>query len=448
MKVASTLTITVPDATGLPSLLSSEADLLSPSLGLPALSVESPTADSVKTESVSSFDAVLAMFGLPQNLPLQTLPNGFNTGTPAQSASEGLEIIRQFDPSLARRASFEMASNNTVTLPLDLGAESPPPIQPVPSVVETVETVSLAPATVDPTTAPVNEATAVSQVFDVPKLLPTSTTTLPEVREASQFIPVGPSLLAATGTDTSTPRPTTELPPPDAGLLHSPDQKNTEPKPPIGAELPRTSGSSGMASEFTLHPEIAAMLRRFAEPRHEASEEKPLRHRQATADGRPTAELTTSISHATEMAARGPNQLDSRSLAEQLATALQIHCDDLSAGKPIELHLRLDPPELGMVRVHLRLTDDAVSVRFIAGDEAVTRMLESQLPDLRQSLAERGLAFAQCDVTCDSRQQQSSNFGRENEQPSFARIPFQPRAWLKPAFVSRSVATLTDRIDV
>jgi hypothetical protein len=448
MKVASMLTITAPDATDLPSLLSSEGDLRLSPLDVATLSVEAPIADSVKTDSVSAFDALLAMFGLPQNLPLPPLPSGFNSGTPAQCACEGLEIIQQFDHSLARRASFEMVSNNTVILIPDLGAVSPPPIQSVPSVVETDEAVSLAPATVDPTTARVNEATAVSQIFDVPMLLPSSTTTLLEVGETRPSAPLESPSLAATSKGTSTPRPTTELPPADAGLLHSPDQPNTEPKPPIGAELPRTFGTSVMASEFTSPPEIAATLHHFSEPQHEATAEKPLRHRHATADGRPTAELTTPISHATEMAARGPNQLDSQSLAEQLSTALQIHGDDLSAGKPIELHLRLDPPELGMVRVHLRLADDAVSVRFIAGDAEVTRMLESQLPDLRQSLAERGLAFAQCDVTCDGRQQQSSSFGREAEQPPFAPNRFEPRTSPSSKFASRAINARADRVDI
>lgn len=139
-------------------------------------------------------------------------------------------------------------------------------------------------------------------------------------------------------------------------------------------------------------------------------------------------------------------RLDSTVVTQSVAVAMQTRRDELAANQPIELRLRLDPPELGIVRVHLRLMDEAISVRFITGDEAVTRMLESQLPDLRQSLAERGLAFAPCDVMYDSRQQQSSGFGFDSnlETPIVA----APRAWSQPSSSSREKISHNNRIDI
>ena len=65
MEISPSLTITVLDATGLPSLLSFEADSLLPSLDLPG----APAEDQSQSQLPQSFDAVLAMFVLPQILP-------------------------------------------------------------------------------------------------------------------------------------------------------------------------------------------------------------------------------------------------------------------------------------------------------------------------------------------------------------------------------------------
>lgn len=100
-------------------------------------------------------------------------------------------------------------------------------------------------------------------------------------------------------------------------------------------------------------------------------------------------------------------------LTEQIAASAAAHQDELQQGQPIEIHLRLDPPELGTVRVHLRMVGDTVTIRFDGTSESVTRTLESQLPDLRQSLAERGLVFDQGGAMnhhSAQQQQQSFNF--------------------------------------
>lgn len=98
-------------------------------------------------------------------------------------------------------------------------------------------------------------------------------------------------------------------------------------------------------------------------------------------------------------------------LTEQIAASAIAHQDELQQGQPIEIHLRLDPPELGAVRVHLRMVGDTVTIRFDGTSESVTRTLESQLPDLRQSLAERGLVFDQGGaMNHHSAQQQQRSF--------------------------------------
>ena len=157
------------------------------------------------------------------------------------------------------------------------------------------------------------------------------------------------------------------------------------------------------------------------------------------------------MSHRTEPSHPEHGSVEGPSFRGQVAAGQQTHEDQFSAGQPIEIRLRLDPPELGLVRVHLRLTDEAVSVRFIAGDEAATRILQSQLPDLRQSLAERGLASAHCDVSYESGQQQQSPFGRDADPAGSLPPLTSSRGWSQPSWKPRPIVPIplrTDRLDV
>jgi hypothetical protein len=189
---------------------------------------------------------------------------------------------------------------------------------------------------------------------------------------------------------------------------------------------------------------------RYGDSRSDASAEKDLRHRHAATDANGATDLAASANQPAELTDHGTKPISVPHLAEQVSAAMQTHGSELAAGQPVEVHLRLDPPELGMVRVHLRLADDVVSVRFIAGDEAATKMLQSQLPDLRQSLAERGLSFSQCNISCDSRQQQqqSPSFGRESQQSMFAMRPTSSRSWSPTSTAVRSSSSRSDRVNI
>ncbi len=440
MKVTATSTNAITDATGLPSLLNSEADLLLSFPNVPTLPEAAPVADSPPADSVSSFDAVLAMFVLSQNLPLPSLPSELSIGTPTSGSSK---ITGCLDSS----QRLQGASNIEVTSRPGLGLELLPQIQSVASVVEPVEPTLFAPTTSGPTTPTTDDPKAVEPVFDSPQILPTSIATLPDVDEVSPTISVGSPSLAAASAETSASPLRSETPPTDLGLQHSSDEPEAESKSLASEKSTTIFGRPVVVSEFTSHAETTTMARRLSEPRLAALDEKPVRHRH-TFEGRPTAEYTAPIGLAVEPAVRGPIQLNAHSLTEQLSAAVQTHGNDLSAGKPIELRLQLDPPELGLVRVHLRMTDEAVSVRFIAGDEAVTRILESQLPDLRQSLAERGLVFAHCDVSCDSGQRQQSAFAPESDEMSLAQIQFKGSLRQQSLLATRSVATRAGRVDV
>lgn len=69
----------------------------------------------------------------------------------------------------------------------------------------------------------------------------------------------------------------------------------------------------------------------------------------------------------------------------------------ISQGKSqVEIHLK--PEHLGKVHLHLTLEDGVLTAKFLVENQAVGRMLESNLQDLRQSLQEQGLKFGQVQV--------------------------------------------------
>jgi len=75
--------------------------------------------------------------------------------------------------------------------------------------------------------------------------------------------------------------------------------------------------------------------------------------------------------------------------------------------------LRLDPPELGRLSVHLSVTNDIVSIRMVAADPSAQQVLERQLGNLQQSLANHGVSLEQCQVDCSA----SGNPSFEQGQP-------------------------------
>lgn len=60
--------------------------------------------------------------------------------------------------------------------------------------------------------------------------------------------------------------------------------------------------------------------------------------------------------------------------------------------------LRLDPPELGSIDVHVALANDHVSIRLVATEEGARHVLEQQLQTLHQALQDQGLTVQQCEV--------------------------------------------------
>lgn len=67
-----------------------------------------------------------------------------------------------------------------------------------------------------------------------------------------------------------------------------------------------------------------------------------------------------------------------------------------------DFQIRLHPAELGEIRVHLRSTAEGITAHLTVAEDGVRRMIESQLPDLRQKLADSGVTVNGFNVSTDS----------------------------------------------
>lgn len=67
--------------------------------------------------------------------------------------------------------------------------------------------------------------------------------------------------------------------------------------------------------------------------------------------------------------------------------------------KLTEAELRLHPPELGPVRVHLRIEQGEIGVQFSAASAATREALEAALPRLRELFQQQGLSLIQAQVS-------------------------------------------------
>ena len=68
--------------------------------------------------------------------------------------------------------------------------------------------------------------------------------------------------------------------------------------------------------------------------------------------------------------------------------------------------LRLDPPDLGPLRVSLNLADGVASASFVSAHASVRQAIETALPQLQQALAQAGISLGQTSVGEQAAQQQ------------------------------------------
>lgn len=71
------------------------------------------------------------------------------------------------------------------------------------------------------------------------------------------------------------------------------------------------------------------------------------------------------------------------------------------------IEMRLDPPDLGPIRISISLNESTLQAAFVSAHAAVRQSVENALPQLQQLLAQSGITLGQADVSDHSAQQQS-----------------------------------------
>jgi flagellar hook-length control protein FliK len=92
-----------------------------------------------------------------------------------------------------------------------------------------------------------------------------------------------------------------------------------------------------------------------------------------------------------------------------------------SSGSENEVHIKLDPPSLGTVRMNIITSGDSVRTVIVAENQAVKQVIENNFNQLRDAMDEQGLKVDSLTVTVggESNQQNSSgNFSGKEDDPS------------------------------
>jgi flagellar hook-length control protein FliK len=95
-------------------------------------------------------------------------------------------------------------------------------------------------------------------------------------------------------------------------------------------------------------------------------------------------------------------QSEKPTVSDQIAASITERAETTLRDGRTDFHLRLDPPELGTVRIHLTATAEGISGRFIVHGEVTRQLIEGQLHTLRQALSDSGISLGGFDVSRDA----------------------------------------------
>lgn len=82
------------------------------------------------------------------------------------------------------------------------------------------------------------------------------------------------------------------------------------------------------------------------------------------------------------------------------------------------LTLRLTPPQMGVVRIHMQMTDNVIRAQLNTQNEAARGLLQSQMSTLRQTLESQGLVVERLSVHTMPQTASSSNAGNDPQGQS------------------------------
>ncbi len=142
-----------------------------------------------------------------------------------------------------------------------------------------------------------------------------------------------------------------------------------------------------------------------------------------TANGSPATAITAgagtamATSPATSAAPAAAPALPPLPIADA-AAALAEQIETMVEDEVWQMKLRLDPPRLGTVDVHLAVRDQQVAVSLVSGDAQARMLLAQALPELSNALAAKGLQLMGADVGQSSSQGRDDALARRVARPA------------------------------
>ena len=97
-------------------------------------------------------------------------------------------------------------------------------------------------------------------------------------------------------------------------------------------------------------------------------------------------------------------------LAAEVVQQIVHHVEARIQNRSTEMHLQLNPKELGAIDIRMVSDPQGVSVTFSAEQPATGRLLETQLNQLHQSLTDTGVQIAGLNIGQHSQPRQEGGF--------------------------------------
>jgi flagellar hook-length control protein FliK len=128
---------------------------------------------------------------------------------------------------------------------------------------------------------------------------------------------------------------------------------------------------------------------------------------------------------------------------EQIAAKIIANSSVKGPDRETELHVRLSPPELGGVQVHLTATSQGVSARLVVDQEMTKQLLENHAGTLKQRLSESGIQLGSFQVSRHpwsngGDRQKGNDKSPDLSDPADGLDPVRPAAQARPVTASKA----------
>ncbi len=119
-----------------------------------------------------------------------------------------------------------------------------------------------------------------------------------------------------------------------------------------------------------------------------------------------------------QAAQQAPLQLTKELANEQVAEKVQM----MMSKNLKNLDIRLDPPELGQMKIRMTMNNDVANVHFTVGSQQAREVIEQTLPRLREMLAQQGMQLAESSVQQQNTGQGQDRYNNGEQQSGSNRI--------------------------